>query len=283
MTTSRLPVSRLALVSGLLISAVSAWYSITGLGILFSGAFWAIITMGIALELGKLVAASWVYRNWVVAPVLLKGYLTTAVIVLMLINAIGIFGFLSKAHLSTQTQIQASSLTLASYAAQMAHHQQIADGAQRTLTRLDALADRYTTNATNTGSLAAARTLQRSQHSERVEAQTTLLLEQQELRRLDQARAPLLREVEAASAEVGPILYVAELFYDTATPETIGKSVRFLILALVGVFDPLAILLIIAANTTPPGRDAKGRFLPKVPAGIVWTDGKEWKTRKKSK
>ena len=93
MTTARLPISRLALLTGLMISGVSAWYSITGLGILFSGAFWAIVTMGIALELGKLVAASWVYRNWAAAPVLLKGYLTAAVIVLMLVNAIGIFGY----------------------------------------------------------------------------------------------------------------------------------------------------------------------------------------------
>jgi hypothetical protein len=283
MTSVRLPISRLALVAGLLISAVSAWYSITGLGILFSGAFWAIVTMGVALEIGKLVAASWIYRNWSVAPVLLRGYLSTAVIVLMLVNAIGIFGFLSKAHLSTQTQMIATSSILTRLTTEISQHQVNVDGAQKNLTRLDALAAQFTSHATDTVSLSSARSLHRSQQKERAEAEAIVRREQEIIRSLDQQREPLLKEVNLAEAEVGPIRYVAELFYGVANPDTIGRAVRWLILALVGVFDPLAVLLIVAANTPAPERDAKGRFLPKVPTGVVWTDGKEWKTKKKSK
>ena len=89
----------LTLISGLGISAVAAYYSIIGLSTLFSGAVTAIIIMGIALEVGKLVTASWLYRNWKICNFFLRYYLLFAVMVLVFVTSIGIFGFLSKAHL----------------------------------------------------------------------------------------------------------------------------------------------------------------------------------------
>ena len=83
------------------ISVIAAAYSIVGLATLFAGAVVPIIAMGSALEVGKLVAASWLYNNWRsdLVPVSLKTYLFTAIIVLVFITSMGIFGFLSKAHL----------------------------------------------------------------------------------------------------------------------------------------------------------------------------------------
>ena len=81
------------------ISAVAAWYSIIGLMAIFSAAAIAIAIMGGVLEVGKLVTASWLYQNWKRVPKILKGYLTGAVVVLMFITSMGIFGFLSKAHM----------------------------------------------------------------------------------------------------------------------------------------------------------------------------------------
>ena len=89
----------LTLLSALSISGVAIFYSVIGLATIFPGAFWPVVIMGSVLEIGKLITASWVYRNWKFTPVLLKTYLTIAVVVLSLITSMGIFGFLSKAHL----------------------------------------------------------------------------------------------------------------------------------------------------------------------------------------
>ena len=89
----------LTLLSALSISGVAIFYSVIGLATIFPGAFWPVVIMGSVLEVGKLVTASWLYRNWQFTRWLLKTYLTIAVIVLSLITSMGIFGFLSKAHL----------------------------------------------------------------------------------------------------------------------------------------------------------------------------------------
>ena len=89
----------LTLLSALSISGVAIFYSVIGLATIFPGAFWPVVIMGSVLEVGKLVTASWLYRNWKHTRFLLKSYLTIAVIVLSLITSMGIFGFLSKAHL----------------------------------------------------------------------------------------------------------------------------------------------------------------------------------------
>jgi hypothetical protein len=89
----------LTLLSALSISGVAIFYSVIGLATIFPGAFIPVVIMGGVLEVGKLITASWLYRNWKFTPFMLKTYLTTAVIILSLITSMGIFGFLSKAHL----------------------------------------------------------------------------------------------------------------------------------------------------------------------------------------
>jgi len=92
-------IAYLTLLSALSISGVAIFYSVIGLATIFPGAFWPVVIMGSVLEVGKLVTASWLYRHWKQTRFLLKSYLTIAVIVLSLITSMGIFGFLSKAHL----------------------------------------------------------------------------------------------------------------------------------------------------------------------------------------
>ena len=91
----------LTLLSALLLSGIAGYYSIIGLAAIFTGAFWPIVFMGSVLELSKLVTTSWLYRNWETCPFLLRTYLTSAVVILMLITSMGIFGFLSKAHIDS--------------------------------------------------------------------------------------------------------------------------------------------------------------------------------------
>jgi hypothetical protein len=92
-------IAYLTLLSALSISGVAIFYSVIGLATIFPGAFWPVVIMGSVLEVGKLVTASWLYRHWKQTKFLLKTYLAIAVVVLSLITSMGIFGFLSKAHL----------------------------------------------------------------------------------------------------------------------------------------------------------------------------------------
>ena len=93
----------LAFICALAISSVAIYYSVIGLAAIFAAAKVPIYIMGGVLEVAKLVTASWLYQNWKNIPFLLKAYLTTAVGVLMIITSLGIFGFLSKAHIEQAT------------------------------------------------------------------------------------------------------------------------------------------------------------------------------------
>ncbi len=102
----------LTLLSALLLSGIAAYYSIIGLAAIFTGAFWPIVFMGSVLEMSKLVTASWLYRNWKTCPLLLKSYLTSSVVILMIITSMGIFGFLSKAHIDSTMEAGVNSVEI---------------------------------------------------------------------------------------------------------------------------------------------------------------------------
>lgn len=102
----------ITLLTALSISAVAIYYSIAGLAAIFAAAAIPIMIMGTVLEVGKLVTASWLYQNWKVAPRLIKSYLSAAVVVLMFITSMGIFGFLSKAHVEQASLGSTQSLQL---------------------------------------------------------------------------------------------------------------------------------------------------------------------------
>ena len=131
--------------SAISISVIAAGYSIMGLATLFAGAVVPIIAMGSALEVGKLVAASWLYNNWnnELVPKTIKAYLTSAVIVLIFITSMGIFGFLSKAHLDQVQPTSSNNIKIELIDKQIASQQNIIDMSQNTLDRLDAALDKY--------------------------------------------------------------------------------------------------------------------------------------------
>ena len=99
----------LVFATALTISVIAAWYSIVGLTAIFASAVWPVAIMGSALEVAKLVSASWLYRFWSYIPRFIKYYLTSAVVVLMFITSMGIFGFLSRAHIE-QTSLNTENL-----------------------------------------------------------------------------------------------------------------------------------------------------------------------------
>ena len=141
----------LTLLSALSISGVAIFYSVIGLATIFPGAFWPVVIMGSVLEVGKLVTASWLYRNWQHTRWLLKTYLTIAVIVLICITSMGIFGFLSKAHLEQNLAEDTVTQRIEIINSKILSEETYIKRQKDTIVRLESTLDRTTTS--NTGAL----------------------------------------------------------------------------------------------------------------------------------
>ena len=220
----------LTLLSALLLSGIAAYYSIIGLAAIFTGAFWPIVFMGSVLEMSKLVTASWLYRNWKTCPFLLKSYLTSAVVILMVITSMGIFGFLSKAHIDSTLEAGANSVEIRTIKQQ----EKIANE------RLEYLLKRA--GNPETASANVDRQIQQTQ---------------KELADINKRKLPLLKEENKLVAEVGPIKYIGDMVYGTDDANAIDKAVRLVIMLIMVVFDPLAVLLLIAANMSMQQRSGR--------------------------
>ena len=235
----------LTFLSAISISVIAAGYSIIGLATLFAGAVVPIIMMGSALEVGKLVAASWLYHNWNSdVPKLLKAYLFGAIIILIFITSMGIFGFLSKAHLDQVKPSSSNNIKIELLNNQIKSQQLIIDRSQKTLTLLDKALEVYIDKEFVTRGLKE----RKKQEPERLELNTAIKEASNEIGKLSEEKGILSLEQNKIEAEVGPIKYVAELIYGENAENNFDSAVRIVILILIFVFDPLAVLLLIAAN-----------------------------------
>jgi hypothetical protein len=230
------------------ISAVAGYYSIAGLVAIFSSQAIASIIMGASLEIGKLVSASWLYRNWKDAPKSLVAYFTTAVIILSLITSMGIFGYLSKAHLDQNIISGGVISEVQIMDDKIKSERDNIETARKALTQMDAAVDQTIARSTSEQGADKAAALRRSQQKERTQLLASISESQKNIARLNQEKAPISADLRKVEAEVGPIKYVAELIYGESSPDLIDKAVRWVIILIIFVFDPLAILLLIAAN-----------------------------------
>ena len=205
------------------LSAIAAFYSVIGLAQIFPGSFWPIILMGSVLEAAKLVTVSWLYNNWEETNRLMKYYFSIAIILLMAITSMGIFGYLSRAHIESNVVVGANTVQLKTIETQ----EKIAKE------RLDYL---------------LARAKDPSTASNKLDKQ--IQETQADLTRLTKEKLPLMAEENKLTAEIGPIKYIAEIFYDREDTGFIDKAVRLVIFTIIIVFDPLAVLLLIASNQT---------------------------------
>ena len=235
----------LTFLSAISISIIAAGYSIVGLATLFAGAVVPIILMGSALEVGKLVAASWLYHNWNSdVPRLLKSYLFIAIIVLVFITSLGIFGFLSKAHLDQVKPTSSNNIKIELINNQIKSQQLIIDRSQKTLTLLDKALEVYIDKEYVTRGLKE----RKKQKPERDALTLAINEASDKIAELSDKKGSLKLEQDKIEAEVGPIKYVAELIYGENAKDMFDHAVRVVILILIFVFDPLAVLLLIAAN-----------------------------------
>jgi len=239
------------LITALLIAGIAAYFSIAGLMAIFSGAALAVAVMAGSLEVGKLVTASWLYRNWKQTGWLLKSYLTAAVVVLMFITSLGIFGYLSKAHSDQGIVSGGAAEQVALFDEKIKYQREIVDTNQKVIAQMDEVVNQTLSRTTDAKGAERALQVRRSQSKDRQRLVTEISAAQAEIQKLNEQRAPLAVELKKVESEVGPIKYVAALIYgDNPEANLMERAVRWMIILLVVVFDPLAVALLIAANQT---------------------------------
>jgi len=232
-----------AFATALALTGVSAAFSIDGLTAIFAGAFWPVIAMGMALEVGKLVATAWLRENWCTAPWALRAGLAAMIAVLMALNAVGVFGFLTRAHLERQLAIE---VVAADRAAEiegrlLVQGELLADLDMR-IRQIDAAIE----ESTRRGQPAVAMALGNSLHRARAQLSASRQQEAQAVAAPQVEKAKVAAQSRRASADIGPVRYLAEL---VAGPSVdLERAVRVLTLAIVAVFDPFAIMLLVAAT-----------------------------------
>ena len=237
------------LATAILLSCVAAYYSVAGLTAIFSAATIPVIIMGGSLELGKIVATVWLHNNWKRAGLLFKAYLVPAVMFLMLLTSMGIFGYLSKAH-SDQSLVSGDAVAkVAIYDEKIKISKENIDANRKALKQMDEAVDQVMGRSSDEKGADKAVAIRRGQQKERGRLLVEIETEQKKITSLNEERAPLAAEFRKVESEVGPIKYIAALVYgDNPDANILEKAVRLVIIMIVLVFDPLALTLILAAN-----------------------------------
>lgn len=265
-----------ALSAGIAISSISAWYSIVGLTAIFAGAFWSIVIMGATLEIGKIVTAAYLYRNWKSLSTLVSIYFASAVIILMVITSMGTFGYLSKAHIEQTSGAQNIDAKIERIDQMIARERGRIVRAERIQAQLDASINSLIDQKYVVLGLEA----RRKQENERRAIDESIREYQATIDKLNDEKMPLQQSMRDARREVGPIRYVAELIYGSSDTEILERSIRGIIILLVLVLDPLAVLLIMVSThrviAVVPTTKAKYNKWLRENANAVATDGNEW-------
>ena len=234
----------LTLLVALAISAVAAYYSIVVLMAIFAGATTAIAIMGIVLEIGKLICASWTFQNWKTSPLSLRTYFISAIVVLMLITSLGIFGFLSRAHITQSSPTALISERIERIDLKVDQRKTQINRYQGRLDTLDQALQRYI----ELGAISKGLSKIGAMDNETNLLKTKIEGLENEIDDLSDEKYGLKTELNLAEVEVGPIRYVASMLYDDVSESQLEEAVRWIIILLIFVFDPLAVVLVIAAN-----------------------------------
>ena len=241
----------LTLIVALTLSAIAAWYSILGLTAIFAAAVIPIIIMGGSLEVAKVVTTIWLHRYWDRAGWVLKMYLIPAVAALAFLTSMGIFGFLSKAHSDQELVSGDVGAKVAVYDEKIKTARDNIDANRKALQQMDAQVDQLLGRTTDDAGANRAVQVRRQQRAERNRLQNEIAADQEVIGKLNEEAAPIRAQIRKVEAEVGPIKYIAALIYGDQVQDdttTLEKAVRWVIILIVFVFDPLALSLVIAAQ-----------------------------------
>ena len=266
--------SLITLAVALSLSVIAAYYSIAGLASIFAAAVIPIMIMGSILEVAKVVVTIWLHEYWGRARWLMKLYLVPAVMMLMLITSMGIFGFLSKAH-SDQSLVSGDvSAKIAIYDEKIKTEKENIDVSRKSLKQMDEAVDQVMGRSSDTKGADKAVAVRRGQQKERQRLLAEIAESQKRITALNEDRAPIAAEVRKVEAEVGPIKYIAALIYgDSPDTNVLERAVRWVIILLVCVFDPLAIMMLLAATESLKWAREKPKIKVDEPIEDIREDG----------
>lgn len=231
------------------ISIISAFYSVTGLTAIFPSSFWPIVSMGVVLELGKIAAVLWLHAFWSIANWIVKLYLLPAVISLMLLTSLGSYGFLAKAHSDQSAPTKDVIDKVAIVDEKIKTQKENIEASRRALFQMDAAVDQTMARSSSEQGAGRAINIRRAQSKERTLLQKEITTAQQEIIKLNEERAPLAQKINSIEAEVGPIKFLAALMYgDNLNNDILEKAVQWVIVLIVSIFDPLAVILLLASQ-----------------------------------
>lgn len=251
--TKHFTYTNLTLLTALTLSTIAAWFAIVGLIAIFPARAHAIMVMGAAIEFGKVVATVWLRRYWQWSGWQFKLMLIPMVCVLMLLTSMGTFGFLSAAHSEQALASGDSGAQLAIIDERIKVQRENIDVARRALQQMDAQVDARLSRGDSESGAERAVQIRRQQSGERAKLQKEIGEAQNVIAKLNEERAPLAANQRKIEAEVGPIKYIAALIYgDNPDSNVLERAVRWVIILLVMVFDPLAIALVLAGNSSRP-------------------------------
>jgi hypothetical protein len=233
------------ILTALAVSGVAAWFSIVGLVAIFPGAATSIIVMGIVLELAKIVTANKLMRTWKETNKTIRIYLLYATVGLSLITTLGVFGYLSRAHIEQSAVVNAGSDEVALLDDRIAMATQTIEGNQQVLKQMD---DAVTALLIDTATVRRAISLRATQRNERRRFSTEIDSLSVQILALKTERTTKNQIQRIKEVDVGPLKYLAQIVYGNDEQTTTDKAARLLIGVLVTVFDPLALLLLVSAN-----------------------------------
>jgi predicted nucleic acid-binding Zn-ribbon protein len=239
----------ITLLTALVISISAAVYSILGLTAIFSAAYWPIVILGGSLEFGKIVTTLWLHKYWLVAELRYKLYLSFAVIVLMVMTSMGVFGFLSKAHSDQAVPTGDIAAQVELVDTKLQTQKENINAARKVLSQMDGAVDQVLARSTNEQGARNANNLRNQQAKDRAKLADDISKAQIEIAKLNEEKAVISKDLRKVEAEVGPLKYIAALVYDdNPDVNALERAVRWVIILIVIVFDPLAITLLLAAT-----------------------------------
>ena len=238
----------LTLLAALALASVAGWFSIVGFMSIYAGAPAYALIMGVVTESAKLVTTSWLYRNWNHSSWALKAPLIYFTIALMMATSIGVFGFLSKAHLEQGAGTIDNASKIERLEQQITREKSVIADNEKIIGQLDSTINSYIGKDRTDKSLA----VRRMQEPQRKQLREDINIIQKRIDTFSEEKLILQSEVRKVQLDTGPIRYIAELLYGATgdTTKSIEAAVRIFTLLLVSTLDPLAIILLIAANHT---------------------------------
>lgn len=241
----------LTLISGLSISTVAIYYSVIGLVSIFSASAIPIMIMGVVLEISKLIATVWLKRHWSDGPVMFKSFFILAVLIFMFITSMGIFGYLSKSHADQAVPFGDVADKVAIIDEKIKTQQDNIIVSRKAIIQMNEAVDQTMARSTSENGASKAVQIRKLQAKERTQLQNDITVAQDEIAKLHTMREPLAASMRRAEAEVGPIKYIAAMIYgDNLDSNLLEHAVRWVIILIVLVFDPMAVMLLLACQHT---------------------------------